>query len=249
MNQHRTPMTYRLNALAVSIVLLAVLTGCSRPAQRADNAASLYQVSSFNALADGGFEAITTVGQLKQHGNLGIGTFEGLNGEMIVLDGRIYQARADGTVAEPADSAGVPFASVTRFVPTLSRQLGALSGYAALTTTLDGLMPRKDSFYAIRVQAAFAHVKVRTIAGQSKPYPTLADALKAQVFSERSTITGTIVGIWAPDYVGGTTVAGYNLHFISADHAFGGHLVEAEFSSAQADIQELRDFELALSTR
>lgn len=44
------------------------------------------------------FDGIISVGELKQHGDIGIGTFKSVNGEMIVLDGVVYQAVADGSM-------------------------------------------------------------------------------------------------------------------------------------------------------
>jgi Alpha-acetolactate decarboxylase len=37
-------------------------------------------------------------GTLREHGDHGLGTFEQLDGEMVVLDGRCFQVRSDGSV-------------------------------------------------------------------------------------------------------------------------------------------------------
>lgn len=52
-----------------------------------------YQVSTLQALALGYSKSVITVGELLKHGNLGLGTFEDVDGEMIVLDGKCYRAR------------------------------------------------------------------------------------------------------------------------------------------------------------
>ena len=70
----------------------------------------LYQVALIQSLVQGYYDGIITVGELKQHGDTGIGTFEGLNGEMIVLDGTVYQAVADGSaLVEAAKGDGTPW--------------------------------------------------------------------------------------------------------------------------------------------
>ena len=48
-----------------------------------------------------------------EHGESGLGTFEGLHGEMIILDGEIYQAAGD--VRRRSDDFLGPFASITHF--------------------------------------------------------------------------------------------------------------------------------------
>ena len=53
--------------------------------------------------------------ELKKHGDFGIGTFDALDGEMIVLDGVVYQAKADGHIYQAADNLTTPFATVTYF--------------------------------------------------------------------------------------------------------------------------------------
>lgn len=49
----------------------------------------LYQVSTINALLEGIYDGDTSYGELKQHGDFGIGTFSGLDGGMIELDGTV----------------------------------------------------------------------------------------------------------------------------------------------------------------
>lgn len=46
----------------------------------------IFQLSTINALLEGVFDGNMSYGQLKQHGDFGIGTFNGLDGEMIAFD-------------------------------------------------------------------------------------------------------------------------------------------------------------------
>ena len=207
---------------------------------------TLYQVATYNALAVGQYDGVQTVGWLRQKGNLGIGTFDGLDGELIMLDGAVYQAKADGTVALAAEAVKMPFADATTFDADITQDLGALPNMAALLAALDKLIVRKDAFYAIRIDGVFQQVKVRCPPKQQQPYPTLTDALKNQVFFDYQNVKGTVVGLWSPAYVGGVNLPGYNLHFISADRTKGGHLVEGVLSSAQASLDETRSFDMVL---
>src|SRR5215813_3883714 len=78
---------------------------------------TLYQVSTATALVEGIYQGAVRVGTLREHGDLGLGTFENLDGEMVIVDGQFFQVRSDGSVRECDDDALSPFAVVTRFMP------------------------------------------------------------------------------------------------------------------------------------
>ena len=52
---------------------------------------TLYQVSTAIALVEGIYQGAVRVGTLREHGDLGLGTFENLDGEMIIVDGHFFQ--------------------------------------------------------------------------------------------------------------------------------------------------------------
>jgi len=240
-------MMMRVKLLIVLGLLLLGLSSCS-PVAKADRE-TLYQVSSINSLFAGHYDGFETVDWLKAHGDLGIGTFHQLDGEMIVIDGKVYQALADGSVREPAGSTWVPFANVTSFDKDFSFYLGQVDSVAALQQALVDRMPRKDAFYAIRVDATFKTIKVRTVAGQNKPYLPLEEILKSPVVFEYQNVKGSVVGFWSPDYVGKVNLPGYNLHFISDDRSMAGHLVEGVLLDASATLDETRGFEMVLNPK
>jgi acetolactate decarboxylase len=77
---------------------------------------TLYQVSTATALVEGIYQGAVRVGTLREHGDLGLGTFEELDGEMVVVDGHFYQVRCDGSVREVNDGVLSPFAVSVVFV-------------------------------------------------------------------------------------------------------------------------------------
>jgi len=48
---------------------------------------------------------------------IGLGTFNGVDGKMMVLDGRVYRGTIDGRAHAVADSALTPFAVLVVFRP------------------------------------------------------------------------------------------------------------------------------------
>src|SRR6202453_1873392 len=85
-----------------------VMTGLADALEIAHS--TLFQVSTSTALVKGVYNGVVTVGELKQHGDLGLGTFDGLDGEMLALDGHFYQVHGSGEVSEPGGDAKVPVA-------------------------------------------------------------------------------------------------------------------------------------------
>jgi len=98
---------------------------------------TLFQVSTSGALVRGVYQRAVSVEVLKQHGDFGLGTFDDLDGEMAVLEGRVYQARADGTVREVPDSATAPFAVITSFEPDARGQITGVGNLSELVARCD----------------------------------------------------------------------------------------------------------------
>jgi acetolactate decarboxylase len=138
---------------------------------------------------------------LKQHGDLGIGTFDNLDGEMIALAGDFYQIKADSKAYPADDSMEAPFAIVTFFDVDKAVSLDNIADYEQLKQRLDSVLPDKDIFYAIKIDGDFKYIKARSVAAQSKPYPSLDEALKGQTISELHDVVGTLVGFRCPAYV------------------------------------------------
>ncbi|HXW98185.1 MAG TPA: acetolactate decarboxylase [Methanomicrobiales archaeon] len=196
----------------------------------------LYQVSTYSALAGGAYAPVEPVRVLMGNGDLGLGTFEGLDGEMVVVDGTCYQVKSDG-IARPADpSLGVPFAAVTFFSPDITVPGIVAENLTQLDNAISARLPDPNLFYAIRIDGTFPDIRVRSVPAQSRPYPPLADALTHQVVYEYHNVTGTVVGFYTPASAAGLNVVGYHFHFITTDRNRGGHVLDI---AAAGDTAEL----------
>jgi acetolactate decarboxylase len=206
---------------------------------------TLYQVSTAGALVEGVYQGAVSVGVIREHGDFGLGTFEDLDGEMIVLDGHVFRVGSDGRVAEIADEMRTPFAVVTRFGEPSPVTLAAVDGFAALTDALDRLRPSANVFFAVRVDGHFDAVHVRA-ACRTAPGVPLAIATESQTEFDLGAVSGTMVGFWSPPYASGVEIAGYHLHFLTDDRAAGGHVLDCRGAALTARIQEESDVHLAL---
>ena len=225
-------------------IFIFALFGCSHIPHRE----ILYQASTIQALSAGDYDGQITLCELKKHGDFGLGTFQGLEGEMVVLNGLFYQVKVDGRVHLVNTAEGIPFAQITFFDIDKTFAVDNELNYAGLNQHLDKLLSSRNIFYAVKVSGLFKYVKTRSVPKQAKPYPRLDQAVKEQKVFEFHNIKGTIVGFRSPEYSKSFSVGGYHLHFISEDRRSGGHLLDFQASRVKIEIDETADFYLSLPT-
>lgn len=253
----------RIFAIILATALLLSLTACSsqqdtksestdkveeKTAEK--NTETIYQVALLQSLTQGYYDGIIKVSELKEHGDIGIGTFEGVNGEMIVLDGTVYQALGDGSVKKADDNETVPFSNVTFFESDVKEKISDIKDINALKDTLDKTVKKngKNLFYFVKVSGEFKKMNVRSELKQKKPYKTLDKALATdQREFNYDNIKGTVVALYCPDFMDGLNTPGWHFHFISDDKKKGGHILELAFDSAEAEFDKTAEFDMRLT--
>ena len=208
-----------------------------------DENKTVFQTSTVDALMEGASSGDMTMGELKTHGDFGLGTFDGLDGEMIELDGKVFQVRADGHAHPVEDSARTPFATVSFFKADETAHLNTRSNQAELLAAVARMLPSQNMFHALRIEGRFEYVKTRAVAKQEKSVGLEAAAREEPIF-EFHDVEGTIVGFFTPDYLRGVNVPGYHLHFITADRAAGGHMLDCRTTNVTIKIHHTPEFEL-----
>jgi acetolactate decarboxylase len=241
--------------LGIGLAIVIVFAGASVFVNFQKNTAphgdreTLYQVSTIDALMQGAYEGVQPVSEIKKRGDFGIGTFETLDGEMIVLDGTVYQARADGKIYPVRDDATTPFATVTWFDRDLSVRTIRAMNSSEYTGFMASNLPSRNLIYAIKINGTFPSVKVRAIPAQQKPYPNLTEAAKSQGVHEYRNVTGTMVGFYTPEFFKSVNVAGFHLHFISEDRITGGHVLDFSVApDTDTELDVTSGFTMALPT-
>jgi acetolactate decarboxylase len=206
---------------------------------------TLFQVSISGALVAGVYDREVSVRSILEHGDFGLGTFANLDGEMVVLDGRVYQVLGTGQVSEADPDAGAPFAVVTRFSPQTEVETEPVASFKDLEDRCDRYRTSGNIFYAVRLDGHFARVHARAV-NPPRPGTRLVDAAKAQSEFSFSDIDGTLVGLWSPGFSSAFSVSGYHFHFLSMDRRHGGHLLNVEAGPLRLKVEALTDFHLAL---
>jgi len=226
--------------LAVLVFLAAAFWP---PSARA--AGVLWQAATLDGLMAGAYEGFVPLAELPRHGDLGLGTFHALDGEMILLDGTVWQAAADGSVRAMREGA-TPFAVAVRFRPERSALLAGLPDLAALEAALGGLMPEPNLFHAARIDGRFPLVRVRSVPAQDRPYPPLVEVTRQQTVFDLREAEGTLVVLRCPALAGKINLPGYHMHFLSRDRKSGGHVLAVQVGEARAAAQALDRLDLVL---
>ncbi|MFZ5452698.1 MAG: acetolactate decarboxylase [Thermodesulfobacteriota bacterium] len=235
-------MRHRIFPIFLFYFIFAFFPGASHGGE------ALFQYSTIDALLAGVYDGQMTNGELKQKGNLGLGTFNALDGEMVVLDGKVYQVAFDGKVNLMPDSGKTPFAAVTSFTPQKSVSIKKAAHLTELTKLIDQGLPTKNIFYALKIEGRFAQVKTRSVPRQTRPYPPLAKVVEKQSVFTFKDVEGTMLGFRCPPFAKGVNVPGYHLHFLTKDRKAGGHVLDCAVDNLTVQIDPIHQFNLVLPT-
>lgn len=206
----------------------------------------VFQTSTVLALLGGAFDGDVTLAELLEHGDLGLGTLDGLDGELVVVDGEAWKASLDGTLIRPDISSTTPYAVVVRFTPGPPVALKGPFGYSDLERLLGHRLHGADRPTAIRIDGRFDDVRVRSVPKQHPPYPSLAEVIAQQQVSDLHDVSGTLVGFRFPDPLDGIEIIGSHLHFVTDDRSRGGHVLNFTLLAATAQIDDVTQLHVEL---
>ena len=197
---------------------------------------TIYQISTINKLSLGQYDGKLPSSKLVRLGTIGIGTFDQLNGELVVLD-QVYQMTGVGKAREQRKLT-TPFAVVAPFKPTIKIKINHITSLSELQKIIGRHMKNKKLAYAFRINGNFSSFKTRTPHKQFPPYKPLTEALANQTVTERFNIKGDAVGFWFPEFVADKEPPGFHTHFISAMRRVGGHVLDLRLRKGTIELQK-----------
>ena len=208
----------------------------------------IYQYSLLNALMDGVSETGITAAKLASKGNQGLGTFVRMNGELLFLDGKVYQLQAEGNIREAADDDQIPFAVSTQFVPQRTENVELIN-----KDDVDNALNKFNDhaanlFMTYRIKGHFEYLKCRTVRGQEYKGQPLSELGKKQSVETYENVDGTIIGFRTPKNWQGFGVAGEHLHFITDDRKAGGHVLEMKETKVEMQMAVASNVHVELPT-
>lgn len=207
-----------------------------------------YHYSIWYAFVNKAFEGDLTAEKLKQQGDIGLGSYNLLDGELILLDGVPYQVLENGEVKIADGTAKIVYANASFFKEDRSFSIDRVMGYDSLRNRLNMQLPTRNYFYAFKIHGTFKGMKCGGLNKQERPFDKGLDVLiPARPVFERDEVAGTIVGFYCPEFIGQINVAGYHLHFISDDRKYGGHVMEfKEGDNLEVGISKITRYQFEL---
>ena len=227
-----------------TLLFFFILFSIAHPQKKEPNV--LCQYSVINALSAGVYEGDLTVKELKKFGNFGLGTFNNIDGEMIVLDGKIYQVKTDGIPVEAKKNLLSPFAAVTFFKSDTTIEVKTPQTLKEIKKIIDAAVPSANYLYTVKISGEFQKVKTRSVPRQQQPFPDLTSVIKNQVTFEKASINGTVIGFKMPEFIDGVNVKDFHFHFLSDDKNFGGHLLDLILEKGKIEIGIIKEFRCQL---
>jgi acetolactate decarboxylase len=203
---------------------------------------NLFSAGIASAFIGGLYNAYYPYKQLKQHGDFGLGAPAQVDGELLLFKGNLYQTRYTGKTTSLADTGKTPYAIACFFHPVKVYKHSGTLNKVAFYSYLDSLLTNQNGIYAIHINGKFKLVKARAFPSVQKPYLPLAAMLDRQHFFDHTDIQGDLIGFRIPQFMEGPHIAGYHFHFLSADKAFGGHVVDLIAEDITVEIDPLTSF-------
>jgi acetolactate decarboxylase len=194
----------------------------------------------------GGYSGDTSIGELLRHGSHGIGTVQSLDGELIVIDGEAWSAHSDGTVDRVDPRTRTPFAVLTAFEPTVTRDVEARLGFDEVHDAIEDAAPAEAPVIAVRIDGVFTGLRLRSVEKQLPPFRPLREIVADQSEWSIASVRGTVIGFRFPDATAGVEVPGHHLHFISDDRSTGGHVLSFALEHGTLAIDPCRELRVEL---
>ncbi len=206
-----------------------------------------YHYSLWAALVNKIYDGNLTIKEAKAHGDIGLGSYNGVDGELIMIDGILYQVPSSGEVKLPNDTMLIPYLNATFFDKEFSFDINDRVSYDSLRKKIERHFPSRNFFYAFKIHGEFDSLKLGSLQRQERPYQQGLDSLlpKRPTFNHKN-ISGIMVGFYCPDFIGDINVTGFHLHFLSDDKKVGGHVMEFTGKNFKVDMDKLTSYRFVL---
>lgn len=224
--------------------LLGFLPGCINDTTY-EHRDLAYQRSTIDALLAGRYDDTFTFEDLARYGDFGIGTLNGIDGEMLALDGAFYQVKTDGIPYLIPRNMHTPFATVEFFQADSVLRIPENLNYPDLLAYMDKVLSSANDLYALKIKCELDSADLRSVPLQHPPYKPLAEVISQEVIFSHTNISGTLVGFRFPTFLQGVNVPGYHFHFISDDKKSGGHVLNLRINKGTLQIDRAAEFMLS----
>ena len=220
-----TTTSLRVRAVATALVVGLIALVLPAAAASADDAAQARQVGTYAYLVSPDYDGLLPARAAGRGLTLGLGTFDRLDGELVLVGGRIYRVGTDGLPVEVTDDRLTPFFTGVRFRPTTSVPVPPGTACADLGRLVTQAAGADGGMVAVRVRGTFTDLVTRSVPAQVEPYPALATVVAGQTVFPLAGSRAVLVGFWTGPDLAGVGAPGLHLHGVTADRSAGGHVL------------------------
>lgn len=183
------------------------------------------QIGTYDYLVSPNYAGLAPIKSASKGTTLGLGTFDHLDGELIMVGGESYRVGTDGTPVIIDASQTTPFFESVKFTPTASGPVPPGTTCANLLAGVNALAKSDQGMVAVRVRGTFSDLTFRSVPAQVVPYPPLSQVVAKQTLFPLSQRRAVLVGFRTGPDLAGTGAPGLHLHGLTADRKAGGHVV------------------------
>ena len=206
---------------------------------------TLFQHGTMQMLVEGLLDGTLPLAELLKHGDIGIGTGDGVDGELVILNGIGYKIDTTGKAVKLPPDFKVTYADVSfaNYHDFKSYQNIELEEMLSQVLTANNAQNR---FLAVKTNGVFQKIRTRSSKKSQKPYPSLGEIAQNQVEFEAENITGTMISYYTPKVFQGVGVSGFHNHFLADSLSVGGHVLAATMKDVTVSVQLLDNLQLHL---
>ena len=210
----------------VTVVPLASADGPDRDARASKTTGWVSQIGTYDYLLQPDYDGVAPIADaLGSKPTIGLGTFDRLDGELVLVGGTTYRVGTDGIPQVAKTTTTTPFSESVRFTPQASTRLPAGTECSALVTVVNELAGTDQGMVAVRLIGTFDVLTARSVPAQSKPYPPLSEVIAEQVVFPLEDVRATLVGFRTGSDLLGIGAPGLHLHGLTKARDAGGHIL------------------------
>jgi len=238
-------ISYKITCLTTLLAALLNLPAMAQTSSGKTN--TLYQYGIGPAFLGGLFKNGPPAREFKRHGSFGIGAPSLVDGELIEVNGKVYQTKSDGSTGIAPDSLKVPFGMSCFFKPDTAFRVSVETAKASLEKLIDSYLKNKNGIYAIRLTGKFNKVQTRAFHALTKePWPKFSELQANQQLFNFAQIEGTFFGFRMPAFMASVNATGYHFHFLSAGKSNGGHVIDYTSGNLLVEIALIKNVQLEI---
>ena len=209
---------------ALSATLLGTLAAPSSGVTHQDR--TVWQVGTYDYLTNpADYTGLAPLSAVRHGQTLGLGTFDHLDGELVLVGGRYYRVGTDGRPSAFDPDRTTPFFQSIRFQPDRSGPVAPGTTCGQLLQAVNALAGTDAGVVAVRVRGTFTDLVTRSVPAQTEPYLPLAQVVAGQTLFPLGATRAVLVGFRTGQDFAGTGAPGLHLHGVTTDRAAGGHVI------------------------